>query len=119
MSYGIKSNKKKNTSRHTSPVFIVNNHSKQKGGKSRKVINYKRLNDNTLDNNYKMPNKDELVKYIQKVRYFSKFNCKSRFWQIRLHEESIPWTTFSYAERHFEWLVISFALKKCPTSIVG
>lgn len=54
------------TSRHRCLVFIVNNHRK----KSRMEINYKRLNDNTLDNIYKKLNKDELVNCIQKVRYF-------------------------------------------------
>ena len=48
---------RKSTSRHRSPAFIVNNHSEQKRGKSRMIINYKRLNDNTLDNSYKIPNK--------------------------------------------------------------
>ena len=77
------------TSRHRSPAFIVNIHSEQKQGKSIMVINYKRLNDNTLDNSYKIPNKDELVNCIQNAKYFSKFDCKSRFWQIRLYEESV------------------------------
>ena len=67
------------TNRHRSPAFIVNNHSEQKRGKSRMSINYKRLNDNTLDNSYKIPNKDELVNCIQNAKYFSKFDCKSEF----------------------------------------
>ena len=71
-----------NTSRHRSSIFIVNNHSEQKRGKNRMVINYKRLNDNTLDNSYKVPNKDELVNCIPNTKYFSKFDCKSGFWQI-------------------------------------
>ena len=50
--------------------------------KSRMVINYKRLNDNTLYNSYKTPNRDELFNYIRNTRYFSKLNCKSGFWQI-------------------------------------
>ena len=54
--------------------------------KSRMIINYKRLNDNTLDNSYKVPNKDELLNYIRNTIYFSKLNCKSGFWQIRLYE---------------------------------
>ena len=52
------------TSRRRSPAFIVNNYSEQKRGKSRMAINYKRLNDNTLDHNYKTPNEDELVNCI-------------------------------------------------------
>lgn len=52
------------TTRHRSSVFIVNNHSGQKRGKSTMIINYKRSNDNTLDNSYKIPNKNELANCI-------------------------------------------------------
>lgn len=50
--------------RHRNSTFIVNDHSEQKRGKNRIVINYKWLNDNTYDNSYKIPNKDELINCI-------------------------------------------------------
>lgn len=56
------------------------------------------MNDNTLGNSYKISNKDEFINCTQKASYFSKFDCKSGFWQIKLHEESILWTTFSCLE---------------------
>ena len=59
---------RRSTSRHKSPAFIVNNHSEQKRGKSRMIINYKRLNDNS----YKIPNKEELVNYIQRCLFIIK-----------------------------------------------
>ena len=58
------------------------------------AINYERLNDNTLDNIYKILNKDELVNCIQKVRYFFKFDSKNEFWQTQLHEEFVIMKTF-------------------------
>lgn len=73
------------------------------------IINYKWLNDNTLYNSYKIPNKDELVNYIQNTRYFSEFDCKIGFWQIQLHEEFVKWTAFSCLKGHFELLVMQFA----------
>lgn len=45
----------------------------------------------------------------------SKFDCKSRFWQIKLEKESIPWTTFSFSEGHYEWIVLPFGLKNTPS----
>ena len=42
----------KNTSRHRSPAFIVSKHSEQVKGKSGMVIDYYRLNDNTIDDAY-------------------------------------------------------------------
>ena len=45
--------------------------------------------NNTYEDNYKLSNKDELINKIQESKYFSKFDCKSGFWQILLAEESI------------------------------
>jgi len=33
---------------HTSPAFMVRNHTEEKRGKARMIINYKKLNDNTV-----------------------------------------------------------------------
>ena len=55
---------RKSTSRHRSPVFIANNHSEQMRGKSRMVIDYHRLNDNTIDDTYDIPNRTELINII-------------------------------------------------------
>ena len=57
---------------------------------ARIVYNYRRLNDNTYEDSYKIPNKDELINKIQESKY-----CKSGFGQIRLDEASIEWTTFT------------------------
>lgn len=40
-------------SRYRSLAFTINNHNEQEREENRMVINYKRLNDNTLDNSYK------------------------------------------------------------------
>ena len=50
---------------HTSPAFRVRNHAKEKRGKARMVINYKKLNDNTAFNGYYIPNKIVLFNRIQ------------------------------------------------------
>ena len=44
---------------HRSAAFIVRNHSEIIRGKSRMVINYKRLNDNIVEDSYNIPNKQE------------------------------------------------------------
>ena len=42
---------------HRSIAFIVRNNNEIARGKSRMVINYKRQNDNTIDDAYNIPNK--------------------------------------------------------------
>ena len=79
------------------------------------LINYKRLNDNIEDDVYDIPIKEYLVGKIKYCSIFRKFDCKFGFWQVKMHLDSIPWTTFSCPEGHFEWLVMPFGLKNAPS----
>ena len=90
---------------------MVRNHAEQKRGKERMMINYKKLNDNTVFDGYYIFNKIVLFNRIQGVSWFSKMDCKSRYWQIEMVEENIPLTTFSTPQGHYEWIVMSFGLK--------
>lgn len=69
---------RRSTSKHRSLAFIVNNHSEQIRGKRRMVINYRKLNDKTIDA-YDIPNNTKLINSIQSSKVFSKFDCKSEF----------------------------------------
>jgi len=99
---------------HRLTAFIVRNNNEIARGKSRMVINYKRLNDNTIDNAYNIPNKQEWINRIQGSKYFSKFDLKAGFWQVKMAEESIPWTAFTCPQGHYEWLVMPLGLKNAP-----
>ena len=96
-------------------AFLVNKQSEQKRGKSRMVINYKRLYDNTEDDVYDISTKEYSLGKIKNCNIFSKFDCKSRFWQVKMQEDSIPWIAFSCPKGHFEWLVMPFGLKNAPS----
>ena len=62
------------------------------------VINYKEVNKNTKFDGYN----------IQKwKKYYSKFDCKSKFWQITMDNNSIPITTFSTPRCHYKWMVMT------------
>ena len=93
---------------------MVRNHVEIKRGKAIIVINYKRLNDNTEDDKYNIPDKDQLINKIQTTNICSKFDCKSGFWQIKIDKESILRTTFCCPQGHYEWLVMPFGLKNAP-----
>ena len=75
---------------HRSSTFLARNHNEEKREKARIVINYKRLNDNTYDDVYKIPNKDSLINSIQGCKQCSQLDYKSGFCQIRLEEDSKP-----------------------------
>ena len=59
--------------------------------------------------------KKYLLVKIKDCTIFSKFNCKSGFWQVKIHPKSTPWTTFSCPKEHFEWPVMLFGLKNAPS----
>ena len=61
---------RKSESPHRSAAFIVRNHAEVSRGKPRIVYNYKRLNDNTEDDGYNIPNKDTLINLIQHKIFF-------------------------------------------------
>lgn len=103
------------TSRHRSAAFVVNKHSEEIRGKSRMVYNYKRLNDNTHKDQYSLPNIDFLIQKIKDKAIYSKFDLKSGFHQVAMHEDSIPWTAFICPQGHFEWLAMPFGLKNAPS----
>ena len=44
------------------------------------VFNYKRLNGNSEDNKYPLPNKKALINKIKTNFIYSKFDLKSGFW---------------------------------------
>ena len=66
---------RRSNSPHRSAAILVNKHNEQKRGKSRIVINYKRLNDNTEDDRYDIPTKECLLGKIKNCTIFSKFDC--------------------------------------------
>ena len=78
------------------------------------VINYKEVNKNTKFDGYYIPNKEILINLAKGKNYYNKFDCKSRFWQIKMDNDNIPIKTFSTPRGNYEWLVIPFGLKNVP-----
>ena len=79
---------------HSSLAFMVRKHSEIERGKARMVINYKEVNKNTKFDGYYIPNKEILINLAKGKNYYSKFDCKSGFWKIKMEKYSIPITTF-------------------------
>ena len=104
----------KSNSKHTCPAFIVIKHSEQKRGKSRLVIDYRNLNAKTKTYNYPIPNKILKIRQIQGYNYFSKFDCKSGFYHLKLEEESKQLTAFTVPQGFYEWNVLPFGYKNAP-----
>ena len=67
-------------SSHSSHAFMVRKHSEIKRGKTKMVINYKKVKKNTKFDGYYISNKEILINLAKEKNYYSKFDCKSGFW---------------------------------------
>nr|WCL16045.1 polymerase [Chrysanthemum yellow edge associated virus 2] len=100
---------------HSAPAFYVENHNEIKRNKRRMVINYKRMNDATIGDSYKLPHKDYIIEKLKGKNVYTSFDAKSGYWQLRLHENTKPLTAFSCPpQKHYEWNVLPFGLKQAP-----
>ena len=66
---------------------------------------------------YPIPNKEDLINRLSQAIIFSKFDMKSGFWQIQIHEEDKHKTAFTTSFGHYEWNVMPFVLKNASSEI--
>jgi len=78
------------------------------------VINYKQINDAMEGDAYFLPRKDLIIERVRNMNWFTTFDCKSGFYQIRLTEESKALTTFSCPQGQYEWNVLPMGMKQSP-----
>ena len=64
---------------------------------------------------YSIPNKQDLINRLSDSIIFIKFDLKSGFWQIQIHENDKYKTAFITPFGHYEWNVIPCGLKNAPS----
>lgn len=94
--------------------FYVNKHSEKKRGKPRLVVNYQPLNEALQQIKHPLPNKASLLQRIGGKTIFSKFDLKSRFYQIGIVLEDRHKTSFVVPHGHYQWKVMAFGLRDGP-----
>ena len=102
-------------SRFNSPIFIV----PKKDGTFRFVLDYRALNENSLDDRYNMKDVGECIGEIGRAgsTIFSTMDLTSGFWQLPLEEKSRTLTAFTCPGKgQFCYKVLSMGLKGGPGS---
>jgi len=100
---------------YNSPIWIVPKKMDASGKrKIRMVCDYRKLNEQTIDDRFPLPNIEDLFGKIGRATYFSAMDLASGFHQIEMEESSIPKTAFSTESGHYEYLRMPFGLKNAP-----
>jgi len=103
---------KPSKSPYGAPVMFV----PKKDGSLRLVVDYRRLNQDTIRNSYPLPLIKDLLDRVQGCKYFSKLDLPGAYNLVRIREGDQPKTAFRTRFGHFEYEVMSFGLTNAPAT---
>ena len=99
------------SSPYSSPPLIQT----KKDGSKRFCVDYRKLNDLTIDAAQPLPVIHETLKEIGQAKVYSTIDLKSGYWQIPLHPNSRKYTAFSTPDGgQYQFKVMPFGLKNAP-----
>lgn len=102
---------------YSSPVWIVPKKMDASGEKKwRMVIDFRKLNEKTIEDKYPLPRTEEILENLGKCQYFSTLDLAQGFHQIPLNKESIEKTAFTVENGHYEYTRMPFGLKNAPAT---
>ena len=85
--------------------------------KWRIVIDYRKLNNITVDDKYPIPNIDDILDKLGRAMYFTTLDLAKGFHQIEIAKEDIKKTAFSTDNGHYEFARMPFGLKNAPATL--
>ena len=100
------------TSATCSPVNLV----LKEDGSLRLTIDYRKVNNATLPDPYPLPRIDDIIARLAKNKFFSKIDLANGYYQIKMHKDSIKFTTFISEFGKHEYLAMPMGLKNAGST---
>ena len=102
---------------YSAPVWIVPKKADASGQKKfRMVLDYRHLNEHTVEDKYPLPRVEEILDNLGKCMYFTTLDLAQGFHQIEMDPQSIEKTAFTVNNGHFEYMRMPFGLKNAPAT---
>ena len=102
---------RKSRSPWSSPALLI----KKKNNTWRFCVDFRKMNKQTKRDPYPLQRIDDIFDNLSESRWFSLLDLKSGYWQIKMDEESTPFTAFTTPDGHFEFTRLQFGLKNAPS----
>ena len=101
----------------SSPIWIVPKKLDASGQKKwRLVVDYRKLNEKTVDDRYPIPNITDILDKLGRCMYFTTLDLASGFHQIEVNAKDIQKTAFNVENGHYEFVRMPFGLKNAPST---
>lgn len=78
------------------------------------MIDYRKLNEKTIEDKYPLPRMDDILENLGKCAYFTTLDLAQGFHQIPLDEKSMEKTAFTVENGHYEYVRLPFGLRNSP-----
>lgn len=92
------------------PIVMV---PKRPTGK-RMCVDYRPLNKITIRDKYPLPLIDDCLERMENKKYFSVLDLKNGFHQVRVSQDSVPFTSFVTPNGQYEYVRMPFGLCNAP-----
>lgn len=101
----------------SSPIWVVPKKVDASGKqKWRIVVDFRKLNEKTINDKYPIPNIADVLDKLGKCQYFTTLDLASGFHQVEMNPDDIPKTAFNVEHGHFEFLRMPMGLKNSPST---
>lgn len=102
---------------YCNPVWVVPKKQDASGERKwRLVIDFRQLNQKTIEDKYPLPKIEEILDNLGRSQYFSTLDLAQGFHQVEMDPRSVEKTAFSIDNQHLMFKRMPFGLKNAPAT---